>query len=134
MRRVIGGLFLLFLIAVNVPPLMAPKRYAVEPAAMTSLHALYAAQLLHSTSVGEGRYATTLEQLNVTLPPEYRFELISTGDSYTATATPRPNQPRGLQGHRSFCVTMSGSIHWSPGATIPAIQAGRCPEGWKTIQ
>ncbi len=106
----------------------------MEPAAITTLRALNAAQLLYSTSVGEGRYAGTLEQLKVTLPPEYRFELISTGDNYTAMATPLPNQRRGLQGHRSFCVSTSGSIHWAPGAVSPAVQPGKCPDGWQPIQ
>ena len=148
-RRLATGLVVTGALLLEVPALQAPTPGGVEAQAMTTLRALNAAQLVYSTSVGQGRYAATFEELDnaktsaeilagplvrLSLRRSYRMELLSSGDQYTAFATPLPNRPRGTQGHRSFCVSSSGSIYWALAAVSPAVEPGQCPEGWKPIQ
>jgi hypothetical protein len=128
---------------------MAPKINSPEAGAITCLRAINAAQLLYQTSLGHGRYAETLDQLEKSRPPSeamrgplvdlrlrrsYRIELVSNGDHYTVTATPLPNPRKALRGTRSFCVAESATIFQDPSGRPPAVERGRCLDTSTPIQ
>jgi hypothetical protein len=147
-RRVTAGLFV-FVVAGGTPAL-APKINGSEAQAITCLRAINAAQLLYSTTLGRGRYAETLEELEMSGPSSealqgrivalrsrrfYRIELISTGDRYAVVAVPLANArrpPRELL--RAFCVGETATIYQTLGGMPPAVERGRCLDTSKPIQ
>lgn len=139
-RRISAGLVVLWVVA-SMTPNLGERPVGVEASAITCLRALNAAQLLYQTSLGQGRYAETLDELEKNRPPaeamrgplvdlrlrqSYRIELVSNGDHYTVTATPLPNPRKGLRGTRSFCVGKSASIFQDPSGRTPAVNRGQC--------
>jgi hypothetical protein len=147
-RRLTAGLVVLWVVA-QMTPKLGERAFGVEPQAITCLRAINAAQLVYQTSLGEGRYARTLDELEKSWPSSdaqqgpiirlslrqsYRIELVSTGDSYAVTATPLPNPRSGLRGSRAFCVDVNGSIFQTLSGTRPAVELGRCLDRSKPIQ
>ena len=145
-RRITAGLVVLSVVALNTPGL-GERGFGNEAHMISSLRALTTAQLLYSTSYGNGSYARTLDDLKkvgvqelvtpaeVTSRRGYRLELIS-GDAHYAViavplANPRLKTPRPS---RTFCADDRGTIYWAPIGTAPVVEAGRCSGGWKSIQ
>jgi hypothetical protein len=148
-RRVTAGLVVLFVVAVTTPPLGEPAVGNQAPA-ITALRAINAAQLLYSTSVGNGSYARTLEELMVKsgqhefLRPDtveklarrgYRLELIPGDRDYAVIAIP-VYAPRVKHSNpiRAFCVDEQASIYQTLGGAVPAVEGGRCRDRSKPIQ
>lgn len=147
-RRISAGLVVLWVVA-SMTPNLGERTGGVEASAITCLRALNAAQLLYQTSLGQGRYAETLDELEKSREPSealrgplvdlrlrgsYQIELVSNGDHYTVTATPLPNPRKGLRGTRAFCVGVSASIFQTLSGARPAVKGGRCLDQSKPIQ
>lgn len=133
--------------ALTTPTLVAPRAFGIEAHAITCLRALNAAQLIYQTTHGEGRYASSLEELVRKSPSDrvrcltppvnpraHRIELLSSGDGYAAIAVPQ-DQPRQLAtSFRSFCVSASSTIFQTLGGATPEVEGGRCRDTTRPIQ
>jgi hypothetical protein len=144
-RRITVGLVVLCGVASNTPVLLLPGLGGNEAHMITSLRALNMAQLLYSTSYGQGSYARTWDDLRkvglqerldpaVTSRRGYRIELIPGDTYYAVIAVPIANSRLRTPPTRVFCVDDRGAIFWAPRGTAPVIDAGRCGGAWKPIQ
>ena len=143
-RRITAGLVVLFVVALNTPGL-GERGFGNEAHMITSLRALNAAQLMYSTTYGNGSYARTWDDLRkvglqervdpgVTSRRGYRIELISGDTHYAVIAVPIANSRVRTPPTRVFCVDDRGTIFWAPRGTAPVIDAGRCGGAWTPIQ
>src|SRR5262245_38148329 len=117
LRRASATLIVLSAVVLNPVVLRQPSIGGVEAQAITMLRAVNAAQLLYQTSVGQGRYANNLAELDDWLQRpsgfrEYRIELIPDSTYYAVIAVPI-GQNRNA--HRALCVDDRSSIFQTPG-------------------
>ena len=141
-RRVSAGLVVLLAVALNTPRI-GERSPGWQAAAITTLRAINAAQLLYSTSIGAGRYADSLDELTragLFMPRgalrfHYDLRLIKGGESYAATAVPVANaRDKKSDPVESFCVDAQGSIFRTPGRIGPEVANGRCRDRSKPIR
>lgn len=144
-RRITAGLVVLFVVWQTTPRL-GERGSGNEAHMITSLRALNVAQLLYSTTYGNGSYARTLDDLKKVGAQEfvirvqaaaqrgYRLELIPGEAHYAAIAIPVANSRVRNPPARAFCMGESGAIYWAPGTATPVLEAGRCVGSWKPIQ
>jgi prepilin-type N-terminal cleavage/methylation domain-containing protein len=115
------------LAAVAVPNLLKSRAAANEASAIASVRTIVTAQITYSATVGNGRYAADLAELETAglidsalaggNKDGYTFTTVGTGDAFTVNAEPTE---MGASGERGFFSDQSAVIRYAVGASADA--------------
>ena len=115
------------LAAVAVPNLVRSKAAANEASAIASVRTIVTAQITYAATIGNGRYAADLAELETAglidaalasgSKDGYAFVTAGVGDSFTVNADPTE---MGTSGNRGFFADQTAVIRYAPGAAADA--------------